>query len=1005
MNVMRNSNGPIRSSDIRPIAPRYARILGSVLAVVILQVLPTRSAAQISSVGGALEGTVTDNSGQPIPNAEVRTSNVTNGRVRLAIADSQGFFRVSDLPVGTCDVAVAEAGFAPYLQTGVEISLGQTVRLEIRLSPAKLVQKVTVTAQPPTLNASDTTATTTVGRERIEELPVRSRNALDFVLLSPGVAGTNPQQAGSATGGLAASGFTFGGLRPRSNSLSIDGLDNNDEFSGGSRTELSPEIVQEFQVVNNGLSAEYGGASGGAIDVVTRTGTNTTHGDAFIFLQSGALNGQEPLTTENQKPTLFLYRTGLSRGGPIVKDRTFYYAAFEQEHIRSETASDIDPAVATPINAFLATGNLPQISTRQLTEGFFPIARAETEASGKLDHQLSDRHSLALRYAFTNNKEPGDAFNSDGLTDASARGSSFADDHALVGSLTSSFRASAVNELRFQFARRRVTLRTNDRQGPGVLISGIANFGRSYEGNSHHREDHAELSDTLALSEGRALLKLGGTVNHVHENVFAPDGFGAIFIFPSLPDFFNETPDVFRQVFGNPRTAFGVTAYGAFYQDHWTINRRTTVDLGLRYNFEHLPSGFNEDSNNFSPRIGVAFSPSSRWVWRAGYGIFFDRYVLANLNNAIEKNGVAGMEQVAEGPAAASILSASQGGPLAAPFPGFLPSVFRPDPHLATPYSQQANFEAQYLISNRFTVSADYLFARGIKLSRTLNSNLLPPVVLTPQNAASLGVASPTPQQIGREVFGAGRLDPLFNDIESEEDSANSTYNGLSITLERHLEDFTLSTSYTLSRTADDASDFWEQPQNSFNLHDERALSLDHQEQRFVLSGLFELPFGNEEEIAAAVSGVQRFAGVGQGGGPAIVPGGKRRGFLTEALSNLELGPIVELGSGRPVNPLTGTDSNRNDAFPLSSRPRGFGRNTLQTPALFNLDLRLLKSIYFAHGSHLDLVVESFNLLNHTNVTELNPIFGSGAAPIPGFSRPIEALNARQVEFSIDFEY
>ena len=161
------------------------------------------------------------------------------------------------------------------------LSLGQNLHLDIVLSPASTSEQVTVSAQPSAIDTSQTSVVSSVDQERIEELPVRSRNYLDFVLLAPGVSSSPAASAVSGSTPLTGSGFTFGGLRPRSNNVSIDGLDNNDEYTGSSRTELSPEIVQEFQVVNNGLSAESGGASGGSINVITRSGTNTVHGDAF----------------------------------------------------------------------------------------------------------------------------------------------------------------------------------------------------------------------------------------------------------------------------------------------------------------------------------------------------------------------------------------------------------------------------------------------------------------------------------------------------------------------------------------------------------------------------------------------------------------------------------------------------------------------------------------------------------------------------------------------------
>src|SRR6267378_2929515 len=389
--------------------------------------------AQTSRIGATLQGTVTDSSGAVIPDAKVILRNTLTNQGRTVATDERGFFQAEALVVGTYEARVEQAGFALYRHAGVQVGLGQTIYLDVVLVPASASAEVTVSAQPSTVDASQTSVVSSIDQERIEELPVRSRNYLDFVLLSPGVSSSPMSSGASGSTPLAGSGFTFGGLRSRSNNLSIDGLDNNDEYTGASRTELSPEIVQEFQVVNNGLSAESGGASGGSINVITRSGTNTLHGDAFIFAQDGAINARDPFETESGKLLFRRFRAGFALGGPVIKDKTFYYAALEQEHNRGQIGSDIDPTVASTINAFLATGAFPGLATRQITTAFSPIARAETEAAGKLDHQLTRNTALMLRYTFTNNKESGDAFNTNGLIDASARGSSFTSDNALSG--------------------------------------------------------------------------------------------------------------------------------------------------------------------------------------------------------------------------------------------------------------------------------------------------------------------------------------------------------------------------------------------------------------------------------------------------------------------------------------------------------------------------------------------------------------------------------------------
>ena len=941
--------------------------------------------AQTSKVGATLNGTVSDTQGGAIPGATVTLRNTATDQTRTVVTDERGSFQAAELAVSTYEVTVERSGFALYRHAGVDIALGQSFRLEIVLAPASASTQITVTAQPASVDASQTSVVSTVDGERIEELPVRSRNYLDFVLLSPGVLSSPaPAPSGGATL-LAGSGFSFGGMRPRSNNISIDGLDNNDDYTGSSRIELSPEIVQEFQVVNNGLSAESGGASGGSINVITRSGSNAIHGDAFIFVQDSAFNARDPFETEPGNPPFRRYRAGAALGGPIVKNRTFYYAAVEQESNRGQNGSDIDPSVASAINTLLASGADPRLATRHITTGFFPISRAETETAAKLNHRLTKDTSLMLRYAFTNNKEASDAFDTSGLADASARGSSFTSDNAISGSLTTVYGSQAVGDLRIQTATSRTALRTNDTAGPEIDIAGLADFGRPYGGLSERHERQYQANYAYTRTRGKHVWKAGATVNRVSLNATIPDGFGGIYLFATLADFLAGSPAQFRQSFGGSSVNFPVTSFGGFAQDHWSLTPKFTVDLGLRYDFEHLPSRFNQAAHDFSPRIGIAYSPAPKWVLRAGYGIFFDRYILANLARAIEKNGTQAFEQVTDGNSAANIFAAAGGGTLTTPAAGIAPSIFRADPRLATPYSQQANAGAEFQLATNLTIRADYLFVRGVHLAHTANINLLPPVVLTAANAASLGVFNPTPQQIGQPIFSTARSNPQFDSIYQIEDSAGSSYNGLSLTLNhRMFDELAFSASYTLSKVTDDASDFDEQPQNPFNLAAERAISRQDQRHLFVFNALWELPIGPDEDSPK----------------PAPPPD-----WPTRIFGHIEVAPIVTVGSGRPVNPLTGVDSNLSHSFPLSSRPLGFTRDSLQTTTLANVDFRLLKYFPFGKTAHLDVVAEFFNLLNHPNVAQINPVFGSNLAPAPTFQQPIEGTSPRRIQFSLDYEF
>lgn len=505
--------------------------------------------AQTSNSSGAIEGWVSDPSGGPIAAARVAAHSQKTGFSKEVNSDIRGYFHITDLPVGPYTLEVSQAGFSAFQDKALEISVGSTVRVDAHLQVAAQNQQVTVSAAAPLLDPAQTSMTNSVGGERIEEAPVRTRNALDFVLLEPNVVPVSSSSGRTSSGGLSGSGFSFGGMRPTSNRISIDGMENDDEFSGGSRTELSPEIVEEFQVVNNGISAESGGASGGQVNIVSRSGANAMHGDAFLFVQNGALDARPPIEDAPVAPALNRYRLGFANGGAIARDRTFYYTAVEQEHERSQTSADIGRSVASTINGALAAGLYPSLPVRALNTGFVPTAHAETEASGKIDQIWNQRNVMTVRYALTNNREAGDAYNNGGLEDASSRGSSFFFDQTLAGAWTFVASPDTSNNFRAQVSDRRAVLRTNESAGPEMMIVGLADFGQPYQGNLSYTERHVDAADAASWNRGAHLIQAGVAFNDVHENTVNRNGEGGLFIFPTLAAFLGGQPTMFRQIF------------------------------------------------------------------------------------------------------------------------------------------------------------------------------------------------------------------------------------------------------------------------------------------------------------------------------------------------------------------------------------------------------------------------------------------------------------------------
>ena len=915
----------------------------------------------------SLEGQVVDASGNPISGATVQLRDPATSRARTGETDADGHFRLTNVPPGTYDLRAEKPGFLPYVETKLQMLVGRTVRMTIRLVAAEVRETVEVRAQRSALDPSETGNVTVVDTERIEELPVQSRNYLEFVLLSPGVIPTRGASAAHPAG-APDSGFSFSGLRPRSNVLTIDGLDNNDEYTGSSRTELSLETVQEFEVVSRGWSAENGGGSGGAISVVTKSGTNVVHGDAFVFGQWGRFNSRQPLeNTGGEKPASTRYRAGGALGGPLVRDRTFYSIAAEREHAREEAASDVDPRTVSAINEALAGEPEAGVSVRSLTAGLFPTGRAETELSAKVTHQATSRDSLVLRLAETQNTERADAFNAGGLADASSRGTAATRDDAVTGSWTSILGVQATNEVHGQLARRTVDLRTADREGAGVLIPGVVEFGRPYAGNSRHRQAYAEIGDTLSIAAGPHFWRAGFDVTSLHLTGTSGYGSGGLFVFRSLETFLSSQPDSFRQVFGDQTVDARTTRYSAFLQDRWTRST-LTLDVGLRLDGQDLSDRLDISSRQLGPRLGVAWSPGPTWVLRGGAGTFADRLPFVVFERALVVDSNRAFETVVDDP---SGRSPSLAGAL---------SIYTARPGRWTPSSRQAGIGVEHLLAPDLTASVSILFAGGRHLARTVNVNLLPPVVLTPENAAALGIVDPTPQQLGRPIFSGARRDPTRADVFEVQPTASSTYRGLTVSVSRRIgSEGEWSAAYTLSRTTDDASDYDEQPQNPYALADERAPSRYDQRHRFVASARLEL--GDEEASDGRV-----------GQGPGI-------------FDHIEIAPILAIDSGRPVNPTTGFDEAWTRAYPATSRPLGRDRNSLRLPTSVNLNLRVLKYFPVKPHGRLDVVVEAFNLLDSRNVTELNPVWGSSASAAPGFGRAVGASPGRQVEFSLDLEF
>ncbi|MEP6610037.1 MAG: TonB-dependent receptor, partial [Burkholderiaceae bacterium] len=713
-----------------------------------------------------------------------------------------------------------------------------------------------------------------------------------------------------------------------------------------------------------------------------KSGANTRHGDGFLFAQSGALNARPKLeeTAGGGKPSLRRFRGGGAIGGSIVANRTFYYAAGEREASSAETASRIDPLAAEIINEAVAARSSSVPRAPALTTGAFPTDRTETEGSAKFTQQFERQGSVAGGMAASHSRDS-DSVNAGALSDVSARGRAFTRDVALTTSWAKPIGSRMANDLRGQVGFRRLDLHS-PAHGPAVLIPGVAEFGSAYAGNNTHDHRYLEVGDTIASSHGAHFMKAGVDVQHVAVTGVTDRGRNGLYVFPSVSAFAKGEPESFRQTSGGTATDVRLIRVSGFVQDRWTPRSAFTIDVGVRFEASMLPASLAIASRAISPRIGVAWSPASLWLVRGGAGTFADRLALAAFEPALMTERQHAVEQIVTGPMATDLYARGATSSSLLSVPG---SIYTAAPGRWSPQSQQASVGVERQLTANLTVSANYLLVRGRNLARTVNVNLLPPTILTRENAASLGVETPVPQQVGRLVFGAERRDPSRDAIFDVQPTASSRYHGATLTLNRRLaQEIEWSASYTWSHASDDASDFDEQPQDPYALGDEWSDSRYDQRHRFVASALFDLPIGEEEA-----------------GRPRDTePNGWVRIFR-----HIAVAPIVTIGSGHSVNVTVGADANRTRAIPPTARPLDVERNSWRLPASATLDLRILKYFPIKPHGKLDLVIEAFNLLNRTNVTQANTVFGPLSTPLGSFGHPLGAGPARQLQFSIDFEF
>ena len=694
---------------------------------------------------------VKDAKGGAVSGASVTAAEPGKGISRTANTNAEGLVILLSLPPGLYSVTVEAAGFAKMVNSSVHLTIGQVAELAVQLSVAAATETITVSSEAALVETQQTASGTTIDQTRIENLPINGRNYVNFAL-------TNSQLSRDTTPSIGAaptSGLNIGGQRGRANLVNIDGTDAIDNSVNGIRSTVSQDAVQEFQIITNGYAAEYGRASGGVINIISKSGTNEFHGSAFGYLRNRYIQATNPFSNVNQ-PAYTRAQYGLSAGGPIKKNRTYWFFAYEGTD-RHETGfndigannfglssqADISRFVSAAVGQPLPPGTVvvPVTSTQAAFLGAVPVTPATvnyallvgssgpvaiagqnplTQALGlgpgyfantgsgfiplpasyvpmgsivgnfpvhelgniyslRLDHKINNNQQLMLRGSVSPDIQDGIEVNAQGpqvfgQNSWSRTSINNFHDWSIIAEHSWTIGNNKVNEFRFQFARRSLNYTYSNAPGGSdvaINIPGYAYFGREPFSYVQRTEQRWQFVDNFSITKGTHTIKFGVDYNLIPVSADFTVNFGGIYDFgaidiagtPGLSPiqaYGAGIPQYLAQGLGNPHLAFNNNTIGLFAQDSWRLTPKVTVNYGLRYDVEFLPSyppstplagaayksfgltkGVPLSPHNFAPRIGLAYDMfgDGKTVLRASYGIFYDHPLLALVFDSVVADG------------------------------------------------------------------------------------------------------------------------------------------------------------------------------------------------------------------------------------------------------------------------------------------------------------------------------------------------------------------------------
>jgi hypothetical protein len=992
------------------------RFSSAVLTVTVVLLAESSSFAQSQLGSGSLSGVVTDSTGGVVPDADVTVTNNGTGEVRKASTGPSGQFTVPVLPPGEHTVRVGKRGFDTSELKSVTVTVGSATTLRLVLAVGSVESVVEVKGVAPIVDSTRTAEVSPVSRTEINDLPINGRRADQFALLVPGVT------RDGAFGQLSYRGFS--GVF---NNFTVEGNDDNEAYNAEARgrtrvaSNISMNAVQEFQVGQSNFLPEFGRAAGGSINTVVRSGTNERHADGFYYFRNQTMNSRDPLAST--KPNELRQQFGGSIGGPLRRDKAFYFVNYDQQRrnfpllVQDTNGALTNGAPMLPANptpqqqaqypADVAAFNAGVNYLRQQFPGGAPggaLPRHPNQELGlvKVDWLMSAKNTVTVTNNVLHSRIDHGVVTA-AVTGSVANSTDAVDTETLNARLTTAVTAHQVNELRFQWSRDQ-QVQTDVHPGPSVSVR-FFSFGRNSSADrlAGPDERRVQLVDNYSVLTGSHAFKFGFDFDRPQDVLNITSGFQGSYTYSDALAFGKDLLDPsggmyssFTQSFGLPGITFATRDYAGFAQDQWKPRSNLTLNYGLRYDYEQLPNPvfpnpaipetmrLNADGTNFGPRVGLAYDTHSngKTILRAGYGMFYGRTPNGTIDNALRQTGLTdptrGTIQVRYlptdpgAPRYPNILSAvSSGAQVSPPFVTRLDSAFR------RPRVQEANVGVERQVGSNVSVSISYVYSYGDRLPITYDTNL-PPPNFTRTYVLPDGTTFAVPFTAGviRTAGGVAtnvnlsRLNPNFGSISVLRSLGEQWYHGLLVEARRRLADgLQTHLSYTLAK-AENLSGV-----ASFAGGAESAFSGGSVENQFDLrSSRGRAPTDQRHRLV--IDGVWNlpFGADGNSIGDRLIKGFRLSGIF-----------VAE--SGRPYSASISTGS-LNFSTPDGTQYSGFGggiygqgglsllptikRNSNTGAASYRVDLRLSRDLRMTNRLVVEVLGEGFNIFNAHIWTQYN---------------------------------